>query len=112
MCKVGVIPNMNTGWAISERVTLQSEVYMGLQMDKMFNTNWKCMPEDQRANLTNRSIASRTKKVILPLCSTSMRLHLQYYVQPWGVSASRDMIRGLEHLFYEDMLRGFGLFDL
>lgn len=56
-----------------------------VQVDKMFSMNWQRMPKAQKANHINRSIASRAEKVILPLYSTFMRLHLQYYVQPWGV---------------------------
>ena len=50
-----------------------------------------------------------------------MRPHLQYCVQLWGPQHKKDMdlfewvqrmIRGLEHLLYEDRLRQLGLFSL
>jgi len=60
-----------------------------------------------------------------PLCSALVRPHLQYGVLAWGSQHRRDaellgqvqrramkMIRGLEHLSYEDRQRELGLFSL
>ena len=54
-----------------------------------------------------------------------MRSHLEYYIQVWGAQYRKDvelletvqrratkMIRGLEHLPYEDRLRWLGLLGL
>ena len=71
------------------------------------------------------SVASRARKVMLPLCSVQVRLHLEYCIQRWSPQYRRDkdlleriqrrstkMIHRMEHLSYEERLRELRLFSM
>ncbi|GAB0177614.1 hypothetical protein GRJ2_000226700 [Grus japonensis] len=98
-------------------------------VDEKLNMTQQCMLAAQKANCIlgciKSSLTSRSREGILPLCSALVRPHLENYVQLWGPQYKTDMellervqrratklIRGMEHLSYEDRLRELGLFSL
>jgi len=102
---------------------------VGLLVDEKISMTWQYVLTAQKAyhmlGCIKRSMASRSREVILPLYSTLVRPHLESCIQFWSPQCRKDMdllewvqrratkvIQRMQHFSYEERLRELGLFSL
>ncbi|GAB0204533.1 cAMP-dependent protein kinase inhibitor alpha [Grus japonensis] len=82
---------LQDGWIESSPIERDLRVLV----EEKLGMSWQCALAAQKAShilgCIESSVTSRSREVILPLCSALVRPHLEYCVQLWGPQHRKDM---------------------